>query len=252
LLDEIFNLVRGHERHILPTTVDHAYEMIWKQLMLSGGRGGERLSDVTLAAQLGVSRTPVRQALHRLTEDGLVFNDPRRGFWMRTFTGHDVREIYVLRGALEVLALRLAAPRLNPSDLEHHLREVRDLIARRHDYPVASHLRSDLHLHNLLILNSLNSRLIRALATLRSQHSMFQVRDSTYPLRVELAARDHEMILTALIDGDVEQAAKLMAEHIDRSGAAVLADQFPGEVQPDDCKVEQPEASATHRAIEWP
>ncbi len=229
LFDEIFDLLRGHERSVLPTTVDHAYEMIWKQLMFSGGRGGERLSDVTLAAQLGVSRTPVRQALHRLTEDGLVVSDPRRGFWVRTFTAHDVREIYVLRGALEVLALRLAAPRLDPSDLKRHLLEVSDLRANRHAYPVAHHLRGDLHLHNLLILNSHNSRLIRALATLRSQHSMFQVQDSSYPLRVELAARDHELVLSALINGDVNLAATLMAEHIERSGEAVLADLFPGE-----------------------
>jgi DNA-binding GntR family transcriptional regulator len=229
LLDEIFNLVRGHERHMLATTVDHAYEMIWKQLMLTGGRSGERLSDVALAAQLGVSRTPVRQALYRLTEDGLVVSDPRRGFWMRTFTAHDVHEIYVLRSALEVLALRLAAPRLDPADLERHLREVRDLIAHRDANSVANHLRSDLHLHNLLILNSGNSRLIRALASLRSQHSMFQVHDVSYPQRVELAAHDHEVVLTALIDGDAERASSLMADHIKRSGEAVLADLFPGE-----------------------
>jgi DNA-binding GntR family transcriptional regulator len=245
LFDEIFNLLRGHERPVVPTTVDHAYEMIWKQLMLGGGRGGERLSDVALAAQLGVSRTPVRQALYRLTEDGLVISDPRRGFRMRTFTAHDVHEIYVLRGALEVLALRLAAPRLEPSDLRKHLDEVSDLIANRDKYPVDNHLRGDLHLHNLLILNSRNSRLIRALATLRSQHSMFQVRDSSYPQRVELAARDHELVLKALIDGNVDHAATLLAEHIDRSGEAVLADLFPGEDQ----RIGEPQADDSLRVF---
>ncbi len=81
----------------------------------------QRLSDVVLAEKLGVSRTPVRQALERLVQDGLVRSDPRRGFWVRTFTAQDIHEIYDLRGALEVLALRLAAPHLDPADLRSQL-----------------------------------------------------------------------------------------------------------------------------------
>ena len=230
LFDEIFHMLRGHERGVVPTAVDHAYEMIWKQIV-SGGRGGQRLSDVTLAAQLGVSRTPVRQALLRLAEDGLVVSDPRRGFWTKTFTAQDVHEVYTLRSTLEVLALRLAAPNLDSADLRGHLAQVTELQRNPAAHSIDEHLRSDIHLHNLLILGSGNSRLIRVLASLRSQHSMFQVRDSTFPRRIELEAKDHERILLALIDGEVDQAAGLMAEHIDRSARAVLTDLF-GEEDP--------------------
>src|SRR5215211_4045067 len=104
---EIFDLLWGDTP--LPTAVDHAFSLIWRQLITGERIPGERLSDVELAAQLGVSRTPVRQALHRLAHYELVRFDPRRGFSVREFTAQDVHEMYDIRSALEVLALRQAA-----------------------------------------------------------------------------------------------------------------------------------------------
>src|SRR6266542_3080244 len=62
---ELFNLLWGQERTTIPTVVDYAYEEIWKRVIMIGGSEEQRLSDVTLAEQLGMSRTPVRQALER-------------------------------------------------------------------------------------------------------------------------------------------------------------------------------------------
>src|SRR5438067_3192836 len=111
--EELFNLLWGQERSAMPTVVDYAYEEVWKRVIMIGGSEEQRLSDVTLAEQLGMSRTPVRQALERLVQEGLVRSDPRRGFWTRTFNAQDIHEIYDLRGALEVLAIRFAATGLN-------------------------------------------------------------------------------------------------------------------------------------------
>ncbi len=97
---ELFDLLWGQERTATPTVVDYAYEQIWKRVIMMGGSEEQRLSDVILAEQLKVSRTPVRQALERLTQEGLVRSDPRRGFWTQTFTAQDIHEIYDLRGAL--------------------------------------------------------------------------------------------------------------------------------------------------------
>ena len=76
---ELFNLLWGQDRSAIPTVVDYAYEEIWKRVIMIGGSEEQRLSDVTLAEQLGMSRTPVRQALERLVQEGLVRSDPRRG-----------------------------------------------------------------------------------------------------------------------------------------------------------------------------
>src|SRR5258708_19780762 len=110
LSDEVFELLWGHGRNAIPTAVDYAYEQTWKQLVFFNQRKEQRLSDVALAEKLGVSRTPVRQALERLVQDGLVRSDPRRGFWVRLFTPQDIHEIYASRCALQLLSLPLSTP----------------------------------------------------------------------------------------------------------------------------------------------
>lgn len=248
----IFDLLRGAERPPIPTAVDHAYEMIWQQLIQGNRQPGERLADTELAAQLGLSRTPVRQALHRLAQEELVRFDPRRGFSVRTFTAHDVHEIYDLRGALEVLALRLSAPQIHQNELvaqlavvdelrgavegerqEAHgdqgtLAVVDELRGAVEDHAIARFLQSDFRLHNLLIHTSGNGRLIRMLASLRSQLSIFQIRDTSYPRRVEIALDDHERILRALLEGDINRAEVSLAQHIVHAKHGVLEDLFGG------------------------
>jgi len=225
---EIFELLWGHEREVLPTIVDYAYEQIWKQLVFAHEQSERRLSDVALAAQLGVSRTPVRQALERLVKDGLVRSDPRRGFWTRHFTAHDIHEIYDLRGALEVLALRLALPHLDPADLKTHLAllaHIRTLLDQDQN-PVSLFLPCDFRFHMLLVRAAGNGRLLDYLSTLRSQFSIFQIKDTRSPQRIRSALDDHERILLALLEQQGEQAALLLSEHIARSKTYVLADFF--------------------------
>lgn len=226
LSDEVYELLWGHDRNTIPTAVDYAYEQIWKQLVFSNEQKEQRLSDVSLAEKLGVSRTPVRQALERLVQDSLVRSDPRRGFWVRMFTIQDIHEIYDLRSALEVLALRLAAPRLDPADLRSQLDllyKVREQLDQR---PISLFLQCDFRLHTLLIRASGNGRLINYLSTLRSQFSMFQVKDTRYPKRMETALDDHEQILLALLEGNIDKAAEFLAAHITHAKANVLADIF--------------------------
>ncbi len=224
--DEVFEILWGKNRNVLPTAVDYAYEQIWKQLVFTHDQKEQRLSDVALAEKLGVSRTPVRQALERLVQDGLVRADPRRGFWIRQFTVQDIHEIYDVRAALEVLALRLAAPRLNPAHLRSLLALIAEIRAQVDQHPISLFLQCDFRLHTMLIRASGNSRLIHYLSTLRSQFSMFQIKDTRNPERLVPTLDDHEQILLALLDGDVDKAAEVLATHITRSKNYVLADIF--------------------------
>jgi DNA-binding GntR family transcriptional regulator len=226
LSTEVFATLWGNDRNVLPTAVDYAYEQIWKQLVFAHQQKEQRLSDVALAEKLGVSRTPVRQALERLVQEGLVRSDPRRGFWVRTFTAQDIHEIYDLRCALEVLALRLAAPHLDPDDLRSQLTLLYQVRAQLDQHPISLFLQCDFRLHTLFINASGNGRLIHYLSTLRSQFSIFQVRDTQNPMRMEPTLHDHEQILLALLEKNIEAAADLLAAHIVRSKEYVLADIF--------------------------
>ena len=226
LCAELFNLLWGQERAAMPTVVDYAYEEIWKRVIMMGGSEEQRLSDVTLSEQLGMSRTPVRQALERLVQEGLVRSDPRRGFWTATFTAQDIHEIYDLRGALEVLAVRLAAPRLSQENLKAHLEALYAVRAELDAHPVLRFLQVDIRFHTLITRASSNGRLIHSLSLLRSQLSMFQMQDTFYPRRMEIALNDHEQILLALLAGNVDEAADDLARHIRHAKEGVLADIF--------------------------
>jgi DNA-binding GntR family transcriptional regulator len=230
LHDVFFDLLRSGERAVIPTAVDHAYEMIWRQLIRGERQPGDRLTDTELASQLGLSRTPVRQALHRLVQEDLVRLDARRGFSVREFSANDVIEIYQVRAVLEVLALRLAVPRLTAAQLRDQLdalRRVRDALQKeRDDRSVLLHLEADLKLHNLLIQASGNGRLIRILAGLRSQQTLFQYWDTSYPERNEAAADEHEVILLALTVGDTVKAEAALEQHISNARTRVLTDLF--------------------------
>lgn len=225
-----FDLMRVGERAAIPTAVDHAYEMIWRQLIRGERQPGDRLTDTELASQLGLSRTPVRQALHRLAQEELIRLDARRGFSVRAFTADDVVEIYQVRAVLEVLALRLSAPHVTREQIHeqleilHRVREA--LRLERDDHSVLLHLEADLKLHNLLIQNSGNGLLIRLLAGLRSQQTLFQYWDTSYPERNEAAADEHEAILRALEEGDITRAEALMEQHIVNARIRVLTDLF--------------------------
>src|SRR5947208_7068712 len=224
---ELFNLIWGQERTAMPTVVDYAYEEIWKRVIMIGGSEEQRLSDVTLAEQLGgMSRTPVRQALDRLVQEGLLRSDPRRGFWTRTFTAQDIHEIYDLRGALEVLAVRLAAPHLSQPDLKAQLEALYAVRAELNGHPVLSFLQVDIRFHMLITRASGNGRLIHSLSMLRSQLCMFQMQDTFYPKRMEMALNDHEQILLALLAGSVDEAADCLSRHIWHAKEGVLADIF--------------------------
>ena len=225
----IFNLLRGQDRPSILTAADQAYEWIWRQQLFLPGETPRRLSDVTLAAQLQISRTPVRQALDRLAQEGLVQFDPRRGYWTQVFTAQDVNEIYDIREANEVLALRLAIPNLRETDLQAHLAEIHKIRKTLPDANNAAFLEADFRLHNLIINSSGNNRLIRFLGALRSQVALFQVRDTWYPQRIEIALDDHERFLVALVEGNSEAAIGLLSAHIKNAKNGVLTDMYPDE-----------------------
>jgi DNA-binding GntR family transcriptional regulator len=255
----IFDLLRPSDSAAIPTALDHAYDMIWQQLIKRERQPGERLQDTELAAQLGLSRTPVRQALHRLAQEDLVRFDARRGFSVRVFTAKDVREIYDVRCALEVLAIRQAAPYLTQEDLQAQLRSLhaarQALHPPRNQRAVILHLEADLKLHNMLIHASGNRRLTRILGALRSQQALFQYWDTSYPERNEAASHEHERILLALISRDTGEASRAMADHIINARDRVLTDLFhlpatPGSVSELGPAGSQPTGTVPDRVME--
>ena len=95
-----------------PDTLAQSTADLLRERLLGGGFApGERLVEAEIARQLGISRGPVREALAKLRAEGLVYDEPRRGSFVAELTDHDVHEIYELRAALEMQAVRLLIAR---------------------------------------------------------------------------------------------------------------------------------------------
>lgn len=212
------------------------YGVIWDRLVARELHPGDKLSDLHLSEELGVSRTPVREALHRLVQDGVVTYSPNRGFFVASFSVRDVREIFDLRAVLETLALRTMADHLDLEAVRHareELEAVAALVARADDEEAmqeaaSAFLEVDQGFHQWLIQESCNQRLIGIANGLWGQISVFQRAGTHVPGWMEIAIDQHREILGRLMDQDADGAARALEFHILDMKARMLADVAPG------------------------
>jgi len=208
------------------------YRILWDRILDRQLHPGEKLSDLRLSEELGVSRTPVREALHRLEKDGVVIAEPNRGFFVASYDRRDIEEIYELRAALEAFALRHAAIAVSPAEFRHQLDELDrvDRLLREaetdEDRTAASEafLAVDRGFHSFLLENSNNRRLVSTLDGLWAQIAVFQKAGLMIAGWVDTALDEHRTIINHLIAGDTDAAAKALEAHILNIRRRVLAD----------------------------
>jgi DNA-binding GntR family transcriptional regulator len=217
---------------------DQVYAIIWERIVSRQIGPGDKLSDLRLSEDLGVSRTPVREALHRLAQDGIVRNESRRGFFLTTFSSQDVAEVYDIRTALETLSVRLALPHLTDAELDEAQRELeasREEITHggeRAEEHWEHWLTIDRAFHRLLAQRAQNRRLESLIAGFQAQIGVFQVYGiHSSPLRL-LSIDHHEAILAALKARDSVAAGRAMERHIQEVKEWVLAEFVSRERQP--------------------
>ena len=201
---------------------ESVYRLLWDRILDRRLHPGEKLSDLRLSDELGVSRTPVREALHRLVQDGIVRAEPNRGFYVASFSVRDVEEVYDLRAALEVAALEAAAPRLDAAMLRaalDQLDEIERQIAadestEEYQRAATDFLEADRSFHRALAELAGNSRLVAAVEGLWAQIAVFQRAGTFRHSTTEASIHYHRQIIAALLDGSVAEAVRLLKEHI--------------------------------------
>ena len=205
---------------------DHAYKQIHGMLLAGELAPGQTVSEQSLARKIGISRTPVREAIRRLEQEGVLEQAPRVGTIVRQPKRRDLEELYQLREALEPYAVAQIGGRVGPEDLDLLARlceEIRsiggELKRTRQPAADASWMRqllsADLGFHMVLLRASGNRRLMKIIADSRVLTRIFGTPRQEHNLAViEETYRFHRRILDALRKGDGESARKLMAEHI--------------------------------------
>lgn len=186
-----------------------------RDYILSGKiKAGERLTEPRLSQMLGISRTPIREALRLLEMEGFVEIFPRKGAVVTSVTDKDVDEIFILKVKLESLAAKLAAELIDRENIQ----ELEDLNARMDKFADAKNVSVLINLnsefHNLIIDNCGNSRLIRFLEALLREFKRATAYSFTETGRIKRVIEEHAEIITAIKERNPEKAEKLMAKHI--------------------------------------
>ena len=182
-----------------------------RQAILRGDlKPGERLMEISLANKLGVSRTPVREAIHKLEQEGLVLMIPRRGAEVAQITEKSLRDVLEVRGALEELAVRLACERMTGQALGELNRAAERFEKTLGSSDITSVAEADVAFHDVIYMATDNQRLIALLNNLREQMYRYRVEylkdEKSYPVLVQehrqiiegLAARNKEMVSAAM------------------------------------------------------
>jgi DNA-binding GntR family transcriptional regulator len=196
-----------------PKLTDSVYESIKKQILNHELPLGSRIKDEEIAQQLGVSRTPVREAIQILIRDGLVEAIPRSKTRVITLSEADIDDIFDLRIALESLAAKLCAERIPDEDLTHlnHLHSLAEAGLKRDDSRPALHF--DREMHRVMLDNCGNHRLVSMMHNINDYVTLFRNLSERTPAHRGFNYR-HREIMRALNKQDGDAAARAIEEHI--------------------------------------
>lgn len=199
------------QRHSLVSVVQAELE----RLILAGELApGEKLTEMALAARLGVSRGPLREAFRMLDEAGLVRTEKNRGVFVRDIPIDEAIEIFDLRAAMEELVGRRLAAAITPAQL----REVRALVdamerAVKIDDARGYHL-LNLQFHDRLVEMAGNRKLSAIYRKLIKELSLFRRMNLADGWLLPLSAGEHRAIVRAIAAGDAAAAGRAMFEHV--------------------------------------
>lgn len=212
---------------------EEVYESLRRSILHGKLKAGQRLIEETLADQVGISRTPVREAFHKLERDELLIRLPKGGFAVKEFTRADVEEIFGIRSALESYAAYLATEQITPdriSELEKKVEETEKTLEKGENEKVAQ-----LHteFHNLLYKSCRSKKLFEMI----NNYADYFYRYRTALIRstengFKYSFEDHRRMLEAMKKKNPKLVERLVRKHLERGKELVLKEIDKGKMSP--------------------
>ena len=200
---------------------DVVFNTLRKAILRGELKPGERLMEIQLANKLGVSRTPIREAIRKLELEGLVLMIPRKGAEVAQITEKNMQDVLEVRKALEELSVQLACERITPEQVEEMKMAAEDFRKVLKSGDVTKIAEADVKFHDIIFAATNNQRLITLLNNLREQMYRFRVeylkQKECYPQLLE----EHDKLIELISGGEVEEACELMGCHIDNQASTV-------------------------------
>lgn len=200
---------------------EQVYSHLRRAVLEGQFAGGTKLSELELVGQLEVSRTPIREALQKLTQEGLLEGSANRSVRVRQVSSGEARETYAVREVLDALAARTAALEHTSEDAVLLQNALHALEHAPDDFQIQTQL--DLAFHQAIARASHNTVLMESLARLEGTLSLVKVQTRTYNARPETRPQ-HRAILEAILQRDAEQAALEAALHVRTFAPLVVAE----------------------------
>lgn len=200
------------------------YDELKMRILTGQIAAGERLMEEETSRDLGVSRTPVREAFKRLEKEGLIMIRPRRGAFATQIAKKDLMEILDIRECLESMAAGQACEKMTKAQ-----KEKLKSICEKHKKAVANNIykqmvKYDTEFHELLVEGSRNKTLINFIDQLQELVLRFRYRYYETTENADNVAAEHSNILDAILDGDVERTIAETKKHI--QGLKVIVETF--------------------------
>ncbi len=228
-MEKTFGMVRVSKRKPLREEV---YESLKKSILYGKLKAGQRLVEEQIANQVGISRTPVREAFYKLERDDLVRRLPKGGFAVREFTREDVEEIFGIRSALESYAAYLATLHITPdklSTLEKKVDESESAL-KKGDHEKLIQLHTEFH--DLLYKACKSKKLIELINNFRDYFFRYRSALLHAPGGFQTSITDHRQMLKAMKEKKPRVVEKLVRDHLERGKEIILREISKGRVTP--------------------
>ena len=199
------------------------FDYLKKAIINQSIEPGSRLVESKIAEMLGISRTPLREALHKLEREDWIEKTPSGGFQVVTLTKDDIEQTFGIRSVLEAYAAKLAAENYNAKDissLEKKINEYQQCLESDQDFEKLQKINTQFH--DLLYALSKSPKLIKMISQLRAQISMFRqiiLKQEKYAFK---SNEDHIKMVEAIKESDCKTVEELVRAHILRGKNAVL------------------------------
>ncbi|MBC9784175.1 GntR family transcriptional regulator [Heliobacterium chlorum] len=217
------------DRRLLPIKLDNyrplrdiVFENLREAIISGILKPGERLMEIQLAEEMGVSRTPVREAIRKLELEGFVVMVPRKGAYVAGISVKDITDVFELRASLEALAAGLAAQRITEEETEQMERLLVKTASYFDEEKIDELVEVDIDFHDMVYRASRNQRLVQIIGNLREQLRRFRTTSLSHPGRIKEAWEEHSKMVEAIADRNVALAQTLAWEHIENAENSML------------------------------
>jgi DNA-binding GntR family transcriptional regulator len=199
------------------------YRILKAEIIEGSLKPGTKLLENNIAKQLGISRTPLREALRELAAEGFVKMNPNQAVVVSNASVEDVQEVLQIRGVLEGLAARLATKMINKEEIKELEKYQKRMEYYTNKDDVLAFSEMDAEFHELILNICGNNRLIQIRKNLSDQAHRYRIRSLSVPGRLKYSLKEHQEVVEALKRKDAEQADRLSQKHIENVLANILA-----------------------------